>query len=165
MVLVEVWVTLFVMSCHVVMSVCHFCHMLSDQNVTNCDKLWQIVIIWLLHQNKRFSTHFFFRNLRLAILEVAPTLFLMSCHVIMSLCHFCHMLSRFCHNFGHFWADSTWQKWHTDMMTWHDIKNNVGVTSINARRRFLKKNGLKIFYFGGVTLIWNSCVEKSTQRR
>ena len=116
-------------------------------------KTWHHMIIWLLHQNKRFSTHFFFRNLRLAILEVAPTLFLMSCHVIMSLCHFCHMLSRFCHNFGHFWADSTWQKWHTVMMTWHNITKKVTHTSTRTIYRFLKKNGVKTFKIEGVRAI------------
>ena len=38
MAFLEVAPTLFMMSCHVSMSVCHFCHVLSAQNVLNRDK-------------------------------------------------------------------------------------------------------------------------------
>ena len=76
---------------------------------------------------------------------VENLLFWWSNHIIT----ICHNLSQFVT----FWSDSMWQKWHTDMTTWHDITNKVTHTSTRTIHRFLKKNGVKTLKIEGVRAI------------
>ena len=133
-----------------------------DQIVT---KTWQHMIIWLLHQNKRFSTHFFFRNLCMAFLEVVPILFVMSCHVSMSVCHFCQVLSAGCSIPVTFLADSTWQN-----VTYWSYGTHIYICSHNFVTVYHTESCHTILEMAETVLCWskthlNLHVEKSTQRR
>ena len=108
-------------------------------------KTWQHMIIWLLHQNKRLSTKFFFREPVYGISRGGPHIIcnVMSCHYV-SMSFFPSAVSRvlYCrHNFG-------WQHMaKRDILTWHHITNNVGATSKTAIHRFLKKKWIENLLF------------------
>ena len=141
------------MLCHVIMTVCHFCQVLSAQK---CPKLWQKrdsiwqkwhsdMMTWHDIKNNVGATSRIARRRFLKKKWVENLLFWWSNHIIT----ICHNLSQFVT----FWSDSMWQKWHTDMTTWHDITNKVTHTSTRTIHRFLKKNGVKTLKIEGVRAI------------